>query len=304
MSAAVRFARSTGRVGLWSATRGPWLRELRERPRRGGPQPQLDPAHRRRVTVFRRRNRPQHRPTALLRAHRGGLPPCARLADLAEIQDRPVAAAASDGTPQGLCAAWAPTTHSPRSRDATLSWHWAPRQPVRHCYGQWFPDATLVHCDRQRGRRAGVPRARCRAHRRRCGGSAGAARRMGSPSSDPRRPQRTWTSTRWREHARDDLGNDPRELDPGQAYRRMDDLLPDNRVVVTDSGRSLPTPRRSSERPTHGPSWWAGGYGSVGLGLETALGAACARPDAHVVLFLNDGHRYVRAGPGRHPVCR
>lgn len=78
-------------------------------------------------------------------------------------------------------------------------------------------------------------------------------------------------------------------LDVREVYARFDRLLPPDRLVLTDSGRSgAPT---VSLVGAPGPRQWliGRGWGSIGLGLGTAIGAATARPDLHVVLFSGDG---------------
>lgn len=87
-----------------------------------------------------------------------------------------------------------------------------------------------------------------------------------------------------------DLGNDPtRGLDLRDVYSRFDEILPEDRIVVTDSGRSLGTlPILVDARDTY--SWLVGrAYGSVGHGLGIGIGAAVAYPDRPVVVFCGDG---------------
>lgn len=86
------------------------------------------------------------------------------------------------------------------------------------------------------------------------------------------------------------VDHDPaRGLDLRRVYAAFDRVLPDSRIVVTDSGSSLGTlPALVNARDAR--SWLIGrGYGSVGLGIGTALGAAAAHPDRPVVLFCGDG---------------
>ncbi|MWA04779.1 hypothetical protein F8568_031290 [Actinomadura sp. LD22] len=78
-------------------------------------------------------------------------------------------------------------------------------------------------------------------------------------------------------------------LDPREVYLALDRVLPTERLIVTDSGRSLPTLPSLVGTRTARDFLVGRGYGSVGLGLGTALGAAAARPDAHVVLICGDG---------------
>lgn len=94
-----------------------------------------------------------------------------------------------------------------------------------------------------------------------------------------------------RESVRDaDIGSSPaRGLDPRLVYTALDERLPPDRIVATDSGRSFATcPLLVGARDAR--SWLVGrGYGTIGHGLGTAIGAAVACPDRHVVLFTGDG---------------
>lgn len=78
-------------------------------------------------------------------------------------------------------------------------------------------------------------------------------------------------------------------LDIREVLARFDELLPPNRIVLTDSGRTCGTIVSMVSAP--GPrNWLIGrGWGSIGLGVGTAIGAAIARPDDQVVLFAGDG---------------
>jgi acetolactate synthase-1/2/3 large subunit len=87
-----------------------------------------------------------------------------------------------------------------------------------------------------------------------------------------------------------DLGHDPvRGLDLRRVYTSFDRKLPRDRIVVTDSGRfaaTMPTLVDAEDARS-----WLGsrGYGSIGLGLGVAVGAAAAQPERNVVLFCGDG---------------
>lgn len=87
-----------------------------------------------------------------------------------------------------------------------------------------------------------------------------------------------------------DLGHDPtRGMDPREVYVALDDLLPADRVVVTDSGRFLGTVP-SLIRAADAHSWLVGNsFGSIGQGLGIAIGAAIAHRDRPVVLVTGDG---------------
>jgi len=87
-----------------------------------------------------------------------------------------------------------------------------------------------------------------------------------------------------------DLGHDPqRGLDFRRVYHTFDQKLPEDRVVVTDLGRTLGA-LPSMVDATGARNWLASrSFGSIGLGLGTAVGAAAACPDRPVVLFCGDG---------------
>ncbi|MEP1768420.1 MAG: thiamine pyrophosphate-binding protein [Sulfitobacter sp.] len=71
--------------------------------------------------------------------------------------------------------------------------------------------------------------------------------------------------------------------------KRLEDALPEDRVLVTDGGRfmtevwcrlSVPDPQSFVSTVS---------FGAIGLGLQEAVGAAVAAPDRPVVLFSGDG---------------
>ena len=87
-----------------------------------------------------------------------------------------------------------------------------------------------------------------------------------------------------------DVGHSPeRGLDPRVVYTMLDKKLPADRMVATDSGRSFATcPLLVGARDAR--SWLVGrGYGTIGHGLGTAIGAAVACPERPTVLFTGDG---------------
>lgn len=87
-----------------------------------------------------------------------------------------------------------------------------------------------------------------------------------------------------------DLGHQSvRGLDPRAVYSKLDDVLPKNRLVATDNGRFVAT-SPSLVKAQDAKSWLIGNaYGSVGLGLGAAIGAAAAYPDRKIVLLSGDG---------------
>ncbi|EEE36164.1 putative acetolactate synthase [Rhodobacteraceae bacterium KLH11] len=73
------------------------------------------------------------------------------------------------------------------------------------------------------------------------------------------------------------------------ALTRLEEDLPKDRILVTDGGRfmtevwcRLSVPNPQSFVPTTN-------FGSIGLGMQEAIGAALAEPDRPIVLFCGDG---------------
>lgn len=76
----------------------------------------------------------------------------------------------------------------------------------------------------------------------------------------------------------------------GTAMARIDACVPDARTVVSDAGRfayHVPTLLRVPD-PTRWVYAW-GGFGAIGLGMGTALGAAVGNPDDVTVHVTGDG---------------
>lgn len=86
-----------------------------------------------------------------------------------------------------------------------------------------------------------------------------------------------------------EIGTDPaRGLDLRVVYDTVSKKLPADRIVVTDAGRTRST--MAALVDTRDARSWldSRGYGSVGLGLGWAIGAAVAAPGRPVVLFTGD----------------
>lgn len=85
----------------------------------------------------------------------------------------------------------------------------------------------------------------------------------------------------------DDRSTDE-SVDPRTLTLRLGEILPSDRTVVVDAGRfmldalTLPVPDPLSLVTSHG-------FGSIGLGMSTAIGAAVARPERPTVLGIGDG---------------
>ncbi|MGH3247046.1 MAG: thiamine pyrophosphate-binding protein [Trebonia sp.] len=78
-------------------------------------------------------------------------------------------------------------------------------------------------------------------------------------------------------------------IDPRTLTIALDDLLPPERTVVTDSGNFMGYPAMFLGVPDENGFVFTQAFQSVGLGLATALGAAIARPDRLTVAALGDG---------------
>jgi thiamine pyrophosphate-dependent acetolactate synthase large subunit-like protein len=93
---------------------------------------------------------------------------------------------------------------------------------------------------------------------------------------------------RWRDvpfHAEAEEGR----IDPRALTIALDDLLPAERTVATDSGNFMGYPAMFLCVPDEHGFVFTQAFQSVGLGLATALGAAIARPDRLTVAALGDG---------------
>lgn len=83
--------------------------------------------------------------------------------------------------------------------------------------------------------------------------------------------------------------------DPRSIGLALNELLPANRNVVMDVGNFFGVvPYIDVPGPGH--LKYSSDFGSIGLGFGTALGVACARPDAPTVLFIGDGSLLMTMG--------
>jgi thiamine pyrophosphate-dependent acetolactate synthase large subunit-like protein len=78
-------------------------------------------------------------------------------------------------------------------------------------------------------------------------------------------------------------------IDPRTLTIALDDLLPAERTVATDSGNFMGYPAMFLDVPDEHGFVFTQAFQSVGLGLGTALGAAIARPGRLTVAALGDG---------------
>jgi thiamine pyrophosphate-dependent acetolactate synthase large subunit-like protein len=93
---------------------------------------------------------------------------------------------------------------------------------------------------------------------------------------------------RWRDEPFADAGT-AEFVDPRALTIALDDLLPAERTVATDSGHFLGFPAEYLAVPDARGFVFPNGFQSVGLGLGAAIGAAVARPDRLCVAALGDG---------------
>src|SRR4051794_1776146 len=95
-------------------------------------------------------------------------------------------------------------------------------------------------------------------------------------------------SHRWRDEPFDDASTD-RYVDPRTLSIALDDLLPEERTVVVDSGHFMGFPAMYLAVPDPAGFVFTQSFQSIGLGLANAVGAALARPDRLTVAALGDG---------------
>ncbi len=90
---------------------------------------------------------------------------------------------------------------------------------------------------------------------------------------------------------RDDFDDqsDEHTLDMRTAMIVLDEVLPRDRVVVTDGGRFTAAPWRYLHVSEARNFVHTFAFGSIGLGIATAIGAAVARPDLLTVAVAGDG---------------
>jgi acetolactate synthase I/II/III large subunit len=92
----------------------------------------------------------------------------------------------------------------------------------------------------------------------------------------------------WRDEPYDDWGGDGR-IDPRTLTIGLDDRLPSERIVATDSGNFMGYPAMFLEVPDADGLCFTQAFQSVGLGLATAIGAGLARRDRLPIAAVGDG---------------
>jgi thiamine pyrophosphate-dependent acetolactate synthase large subunit-like protein len=85
-------------------------------------------------------------------------------------------------------------------------------------------------------------------------------------------------------------------VDPRTLSIALDDLLPKERTVATDSGHFLGYPSMYLSVPDHRGFVFPNAFQSVGLGLASGIGAAVARPDRLCVAAVGDGGALMSLG--------
>lgn len=95
-------------------------------------------------------------------------------------------------------------------------------------------------------------------------------------------------SIHWQQVLFEDLC-DPQRIDPRTLTKRLDELLPTERIVSVDSGNFMGYPSQYLSVPDEFGFCFTQAFQSIGLGLSTAIGAALAQPQRLPVLGTGDG---------------
>jgi len=107
--------------------------------------------------------------------------------------------------------------------------------------------------------------------------------------------EREISTRRWRDEPYEDEGTGE-YIDPRTLSIALDDLLPGERTVATDSGHFLGYPSMYLEVPDHQGFVFPNVFQSVGLGLASGIGAAVARPDRTSIAAVGDGGALMALG--------
>lgn len=93
----------------------------------------------------------------------------------------------------------------------------------------------------------------------------------------------------WRPHTDADDVSDDTGLDPRSVYTRLEQLLPPDRLIVTEGGRCTEVIHHLMSARDARSFLFASGFAAIGLGLGVALGAGLAQPDRPLLLVSGDG---------------
>ncbi|MCA4132505.1 thiamine pyrophosphate-binding protein [Arthrobacter sp. M4] len=100
-------------------------------------------------------------------------------------------------------------------------------------------------------------------------------------------------SSRWQDVPTEDLSGRGMDgtvrIDPRVLTRRIDELLPPERVVAIDSGNFMGYPSQYLDVQDENGFCFTQAFQSIGLGLATAIGAALTQPHRLPVLGTGDG---------------
>jgi thiamine pyrophosphate-dependent acetolactate synthase large subunit-like protein len=107
--------------------------------------------------------------------------------------------------------------------------------------------------------------------------------------------EREMSKGRTRDEPYEDLGTD-QYIDPRTLTIALDDLLPQERTVCTDSGHFLGYPAMYLRVPDQQGFVFPNAFQSVGLGLASGIGAAVARPERLSVAAVGDGGALMALG--------
>jgi len=100
--------------------------------------------------------------------------------------------------------------------------------------------------------------------------------------------RRIAASVQWQQVEYQDLSTE-RTIDPRTLTKRLDEILPAERVVSVDSGNFMGYPSQFFSVPDEHGFCFTQAFQAIGLGLYTAIGAGLAQPQRLPVLGTGDG---------------
>ncbi|MGB3633785.1 MAG: thiamine pyrophosphate-binding protein [Rubrobacteraceae bacterium] len=106
---------------------------------------------------------------------------------------------------------------------------------------------------------------------------------------------RNISNRRWRDEPYEDEGTEE-YIDPRNLSISLDELLPEERTVATDSGHFMGYPAMYLQVPDERGFIFTQAFQSVGLGLASGIGATVARPDRLTVIATGDGGALMALG--------